>query len=125
MRFMAVLMSAALVACGVPESGTLPLEPDNRAALALKIEKAVGKALPEVIVGQYARYYAESADGRVRALYAHICKNGESTCAEAKAIWTSLDKLPPPVMDGGCIVVRVEYDLADDKLIGASCNGLA
>ncbi len=148
MRLVAFMGVAALASCSAPDSEALPSTEDERTALsarngsegepvqigveerqalAVRIERAVSQALPEIMVGEYTRYYTESSDGRIRALYFHQyrCSEAEATCAEAKTIWTSPDKIPKPVIDGGCVVVHAEYDLAHDKLIAAWCNGQA
>jgi hypothetical protein len=139
-------MSVTLVACGPSESDHIPsssvdraihsskiqsdqkpasISPEHRAVLAVQIEQAVANARPELTVGHYARYYEEQADGRIRGRYYLTCNEGEASCAEAGASWTDFEQLPPPVMDGGCIVVHVEYDAANAKLIFAGCNGYA
>jgi hypothetical protein len=125
MRLAVLVPIAALAACAPPQSETAPAPaPDGQAALAAEIEKAVGAMLPDITVSQYARHYARGADGHVHGVYLRQCDEGWATCAGAEAIWVSPEEMPI-TLDGGCAVVRVEYDPASSALVTATCNGEA
>lgn len=128
MRLAVMVPIAVLAACAgpapEPEGETPPAVSDEQVALAAEIEKAVGTMLPEITISQYSRHYALGADGHVHAIYERRCDGNWATCAGATAIWTTPDALPI-TLDGGCNVVRVEYDPAASALVTATCNGEA
>ena len=124
MRLAVLVPIAALAACAQAEGDPPPAVPDKQAALVAEIEKAVGTMLPEITISQYSRHYALGADGHVHAIYERRCDGNWATCAGATAIWTTPDALPI-TLDGGCSVVRVEYDPAASALVTATCNGEA
>ena len=125
MRSVPIAMIVAVSACAPSGSEAPPAPAADRTALAAEIEAAVGTMLPDIVVSQYARHYTTGADGHVHAVYLRECGEGWATCAEAKAIWTTPDKLPLIPLDGGCGIVRVEYDPAHNALVTATCNGEA
>lgn len=124
MRLAFVLPIAALATCAPPQRDATS-DADDRTALEAEIEAAVSGMRPEVRPSQYARTYVINADGHVRALYTKVCGKERATCAEAKVTWVEPEMLPPGPMDGGCGVVHVEYDPANQTLITAVCNGVA
>jgi hypothetical protein len=70
-------------------------------------------------VAAYARYYANISQGGhriIRGIYVF----GD----EARIVITTAEKLPA-ILDGGCVVVTIEYDVSTATFLQVSCNGEA
>lgn len=65
---------------------------------------------------EYTRHYAASADGQtILAIY---------VSGRDHRSWEALSRLPR-IMDGGCGVVTIRFDVARDLVDSVDCNGLA
>lgn len=106
-----------------PRPATPPsTEAQSRIELMDQIERQV--RLPEGAdrLESYARYYAwqQREDGfrKVVAVYQNL--TGERPGRH----WVTETELPV-IMDGGCGVITLSYDLAAQRIEHVSCNGLA
>jgi hypothetical protein len=69
-------------------------------------------------VSAYDRYYAAAIQDGRRVIHGIYFGNGGKTTIEASGNL-------PVVMDGGCGVVNVDYDVESHKFIRVFCNGVA
>lgn len=112
-----ILAGVALLAISGVLAGAAvqPPSQDEIQALEREISMPAG-ARP---VSTYDRYYAAvSQDGR-RVIHGIYFGNGGKTTIEASG------RLPLSMLDGGCGVVNVYYDVESHKFIRVFCNGVA
>ncbi|MBD3731509.1 MAG: hypothetical protein IE934_02150 [Sphingopyxis sp.] len=85
-------------------------------------------ALPEGAgpLADYARYYTLDAGGRVMAVYSATRPgNAPADLPIGDRRWVADERqFPPPILDGGCTIIRVDFDPVTEKL-AAYCNGVA
>jgi hypothetical protein len=125
---------AALLALGCADApaqnnqgATPPAAPSGRdaeqQALMDRIEREVRLPRGAGPVASYARFYAwqqQRGDGvrKVVAVYENL------TGAASGRRWVT-EREFPVIMDGGCGVVSLSYDVATQRIEHVSCNGLA
>lgn len=75
----------------------------------------------------YGRNYAFSGDGRVVAVYYSPADDrGRALYALAgERRWHDWEGELPFIMDGGCSIVHVTYEIATQHILSVSCNGVA
>ena len=104
-----------------PSSGLNAVETEQ-AQLMDRIERAVRLPDGAGALSSYARYYAwqQREDGvrKVIAVYENL------TGARPGRHWVAETELPV-IMDGGCGVVSLSYDVAGQRIEHVSCNGVA
>lgn len=66
---------------------------------------------------EYSRYYAYGRDGEVIAIYA-----GRYLSKKSEQRWLRNCRRLPMIMDGGCGVVNIRFDIRSKKT-DAWCNG--
>ncbi len=76
-------------------------------------------------LADYERYYAvDTASGR-RMIFGLYLIDGEDPPGTSKLhLLDDASKLPI-VMDGGCGVIQVRWDVASAQIVSVACNGLA
>lgn len=122
-----LLAAIVLAGCAQPPAGNAAdnaapaaAPADEQAAIMDRIEREV--RLPEGTrpLGEYGRYYAwqDREDGvrKVIAVYLHEPNPARHWVAE-----TAL----PLVLDGGCGIVSLSYDVAAGRIEHVACNGEA
>ncbi len=67
---------------------------------------------------EYARYYSEGVGASTRLLGVYILNGSNDVHI------VPFEELPK-VLDGGCSVIRLEYDIETKQVIYISCNGVA
>jgi hypothetical protein len=117
-----------LLMLGVSGCGALAERPGSRAEdrlISTAIEKLVVAAHPEIEMKHYDRFYWRDLGGNVIGTYV-LANDGLVQSPEewGKSYWVSPHDRPI-IMDGGCTVVNVRYDLANERLVSVSCNGEA
>lgn len=118
MRLIVIALSMALLlGCSY--------QPFQSDALLDKIEQQV--TIPPyqsgdftLALGEYDRYYAYDNWGNVLGIY--IASGSETRPGSRK--WVPLAELPI-ILDGGCGIVNIEFDLLSQKVVSTYCNGLA
>jgi len=70
-------------------------------------------------LSDYERLYAESQNGRVRALY----YSGSEKRGQRR--WISDYNQFPLIADGGCGVIWISFDPKMNKVLSVTCNGVA
>ena len=75
----------------------------------------------------YGRNYAFSGDGQVVAVYYSPSDDwGRARYALAgERRWHDWEGELPIIMDGGCSIVHITYEIATQHLLSVSCNGEA
>jgi hypothetical protein len=136
-QFLALLLAAGCAQAPAQNNQAVPkqaLQPDPvtrpdvaQEALMDRIERDV--RLPEGAgpLASYVRSYAwqQSGDGvrKVAAVYV-----GEAIARQAKMApgrhWVALDMLPV-IMDGGCAIISLTWDIATQRIEHVGCNGVA
>jgi hypothetical protein len=86
-------------------------------ALMDRIESAVVLPAGAAPLSSYGRYYAweDRSDGVRKVLGVYVVE------PQPQRRWVTQNELPA-VMDGGCDVVSVMFDLATDRIEWAECN---
>jgi hypothetical protein len=96
-----------------------PLLPEP-ASIMSRIESAVAMPTGAAPLGAYGRYYAlESRTDGVRKILAVFVRE-----PSPQRHWVSQNELPL-VLDGGCDIVTLTYDLDADRVERVECNGEA
>jgi len=115
LRTLIVSGAALLAIAGSPLKAAVPL-PSQREIQVLEQEISMpAGARP---LSSYNRYYsAVLRDGRRVIHGIYFGNGGKTTVAESGDL--------PVVMDGGCGVVNVIYDVESHKFIDVFCNGVA
>lgn len=72
----------------------------------------------------YERYYAGIVRNGHRMIHAEFVALGIGPEARGQVHVTSEDKFPV-IMDGGCGVVNLLYDVESNRVVHIGCNGLA
>ena len=115
MSALAILAAAALF-------GAAPAPAGDQQTLMARIEARVVMPRGADPIAGYRRTYAwdphAPPGSRVLALYMRTDANWVGR------FWVPSDELPV-VMDGGCGIVTLTYDVADDRVEQIGCNGLA
>ena len=110
---------AALTSC---MSQAVPSQADRETALADEIESKVVMPEGAAPLQEYARVYAKRPDGRIAGSYVLNPEPGGNKPGTRN--WVSLQELPI-LLDGGCAIVNIVFDLETRTVEEASCNGLA
>lgn len=98
---------------------------DANQALSSKIEKQLIAEHSDIDLRRFARFYAHGNLGSVSAVYLFANPDYDPMEGEAgKVYWVSTEEMPE-VMDGGCSVINLAYNIITDTLISVSCNGEA
>lgn len=107
-----------LFACaGLPGHGETPHAYPSPAQVA-RVERAVVLPRGASPLAKYARYYSlQTVDGRAVVVGYYLLGQGEPG--------VHFGASPVTVMDGGCGVVTVVFDLRDNAIRSAQCNGVA
>lgn len=109
MRIVAFLSALALGCAGNPES--------REEALMASIEAAVTLPPGAADLQAYSRVYTWAEGGRkVRAVYERVEAPGRRWVPESQL---------PLIMDGGCGVVTLVFDVTSNRVEAISCNGEA
>lgn len=99
-----------------------PARTENEQAIMERIEREV--RLPEGAgaLASYARYYAwqQRDDGVRKVIAVYVNVTGESP----GRYWVAENALPV-IMDGGCGIISLSYDVAAGRIEHVACNGLA
>jgi len=126
--FFATMLLTACSSAGPRESDedslTAPgssVDAEDHALIMAQIEQQVQLPANAHKLNKYARYYA--ADG-TRVIATYIISGSDERLV-GKRRWMADKRDLPMVMDGGCMVVNVVYDLAKKKVEQSSCNGVA
>jgi hypothetical protein len=102
--------------------GAAPAPAGEQEALMARIEARVVMPRGADPIAGYDRAYAWDPDApaasRVIAIYVRVDANWVGRR------WVAADALPV-VMDGGCSVVTLTYDVASDRVEQIGCNGYA
>jgi len=92
------------------------------AALAESIEKQMSAQYPDFDLRHYIRLYARDDVG-VGGVYLHENVGGlPSKWKGGKSYWVAPSEVPH-VLDGGCAVINLRYDVPGKALASVSCNG--
>lgn len=123
-------LSPADVAVGerVSASRSVPRPPSWAPTLAIVAASEAKLRLPptSLKLGAYVRYYTGEIVGGRRMLRGYFVLSSFMEGAAAPDGPGVHIKAPPlAVMDGGCGVITVEYDVEAGKFASVSCNGLA
>jgi hypothetical protein len=113
MKYISLLISSVILSL----SSLTFAEGRTGAAIAV-IEGDISLPLGAFPLGEYTRYYSDSA--------------GDDWCVHGMYVWGGkkdirimpLDNFPK-VLDGGCEIIRLKYDLRQKKMIFISCSGNA
>ncbi|WP_448663285.1 hypothetical protein ACG3SL_01015 [Sphingomonas sp. CJ20] len=121
-RLVLALMALFLVNCGGGNvARQTPLS--ENFALAESIEKQVSVAHPDFTPERYVRLYSHTEEGNVDGTYLFEKTGGlPSKWKAGQSYWVAPGDVPP-VMDGGCAVIRVRYNVPSKTLVSVSCNG--
>jgi hypothetical protein len=115
MNALPLLVAAALL-------GVAPVPAGDQQALMARIEARVVMPRGADPIAGYRRTYAwdphAPPGSRVLAVYMRTDANW------TQRLWVAADQLPV-VMDGGCGIVTLTYDVANDRVERIGCNGLA
>jgi hypothetical protein len=103
----ALLLNAACSSASEKQQAALM----NEAETLVKLPEGAGP------LQEYSRYYTYGRDGEVIGIYAgrYLAKNAERK-------WVSDARRLPVIMDGGCGVVNIRFDVKSKKAV-AWCNG--
>ncbi len=95
-------------------------------ALMDRVERLAQMPKGSFQIDKYARYYAFGAHRRVIGVYITDVdpKNRSYDLAVGKHRWVDVARNLPVIMDGGCSVVTVQFDLQTNRS-KAWCNGVA
>ncbi|HYI47902.1 MAG TPA: hypothetical protein VEX35_05495 [Allosphingosinicella sp.] len=117
-----ILLAFLLLGCAQeqPAPPPAPSPVEEQARIMDRIEALVRMPRGAWPLADYARYYAwQSREDGVRKVVAtyHIEAN-------PRRHWVAETALPA-IMDGGCGVIELSYDVAEDRIEGAACHGEA
>jgi hypothetical protein len=100
-------------------------KPARTEALMNEIERRV--VLPEGAdaLRVYDRGYALANPDKVVGIYLMSPRTGTGQMRAGKRKWYGRIADLPFVFDGGCMQVRVEYQISTHRVLSASCNGYA
>lgn len=127
MRLMVVLLSAAALlgqssglstAQAAVQRWTPTLKQVNQLERMIKLPPGINP------IAKYSRsYYGIKTGGRrfIKALYFY--EETTHTHTRAGIVIVNADQMPPMVLDGGCNVVNVTYDVRSRE-VAIRCNGL-
>lgn len=94
----------------------------EREALMDRIESQVRMPEGSRPLAEYARHYAENAEGEVVGVYVPPNRNGRLL---KRRQWLEDQRDLPFLMDGGCNQVTVLFDKTTSTVTHADCNGVA
>ena len=90
------------------------------AALVAKVERELVLPQNAKRLGEYKKYYFGVLSGKERILGAvFVYKEGEAGALIVK------EAEAPHILDGGCGVINLKYDVDGQKVISLFCNGEA
>jgi hypothetical protein len=120
MRTARIPFALLLLGCAQARPAAPPPSPTaEQARLMDRIEAELRMPRGALPLADYGRYYAwGSEDGR-RRVAAVYCRE-----ENPRRHWVAEDRLPA-ILDGGCNVVRLRFDVAADKIEWVGCNGVA
>ncbi len=120
MRRAGVLLLSALLSCGAAVAGEAHWLPSHS-----DVEKLEAQAKPPkgYRLDQYDRSYSGTFVSDRKVIEGHWIQV-RTPGQKPRVTIVTYDQLPQ-VMDGGCSVVTVYYDLATAKVTGVACNGVA
>jgi hypothetical protein len=111
----------ALANCGGSEDPR-QAPSSSEAVLAVSIEKQVSAEHPDFDLNRYIRLYTRG-DLDVEGTYLFEGIGGlPSKWKGGKSYWVTPDAVPQ-VLDGGCAVISLRYNLRSKMLVSVSCNG--
>jgi len=93
---------------------------EDLSPLIFKIEKEIKMPANSLAIDKYARYYVLSNEKGIKVLvgtYRHDEKNSGIHIVRPENI--------PQVMDGGCSIVNVRYDVVRKVFLEVFCNGVS
>ncbi len=91
--------------------------------IAAIIEEKVKSKNPDIILDDYARFYAHRIDNKVMAFYSLGDEDiGSKKRKAGQSYWVSVDNIPF-VLDGGCGYITVIYNKSSEELDSIECNG--
>ena len=116
-RFSIIVWMAAFFA-GLGMASAESWSPDT--ALVAKVEKELVLPRSSKPLKEYKRYYFGILSGKERILGAvFVYKEGEAGALIVK------EAEAPQILDGGCGVIHLKYDVDGQKVISLFCNGEA
>jgi plasmid stabilization system protein ParE len=119
------LVAAVLTACEKPQiAEAAPQTPEQ---IMDQVESTIRLPVGADPLELYGRNYAFSGDGKVVAVYyAHSDDRGRVLHAVAgERRWHDWEGELPFIMDGGCSIVHIDYEIATQHILSVSCNGEA
>ena len=90
-----------------------------------KIERSVKLPSGADALGAYDRGYAFATPDKVVGIYLLHARAGAGQKNAAGRRWYKSVADLPSVFDGGCIQVRIEYQVSAHRVLSAVCNGYA
>lgn len=120
MRTPRILLALLLLGCAQAQPAASPPPPaDEQARLMDRIEAEVRMPRGAQPLAEYGRYYAwRLEDGRRKVAAVYYSEENP------RRHWVTEDRLPA-ILDGGCNVVTLRFDVAADKIEWVRCNGVA
>ncbi|WP_177204002.1 hypothetical protein [Sphingobium sp. AP50] len=107
-------MSAIIALPGCTESSKRESE-----ELMAKIETKIAMPQRAWPLKDYSRYYYWASDTDHRKVYGVL-----SMDRKPGRWWVEVDEAPQ-IMDGGCSVISLTYDVLSDRVVSIFCNGEA
>ena len=107
------VLTATICAAGAQSSVAAPTQAEIRT-----LEASVVLPPGASPLSKYNRHYAVVVQGSIRHILGVYIGDG------GKLYVTTPEKLPR-VLDGGCGVVNVEYDVTTNRFLSVTCNGEA
>ena len=113
------LAFAGLTATAGASESPQPADPPTTLQVAYELERVLVLPKGAYSLFEYTRYYAAVLhDGRSMV-------RGEFVGGPSKVVVVKGESSLPLIMDGGCSVVNVLYDVMAHKVVQVSCNGYA
>ena len=77
------------------------------------------------IIGQYARYYFGYKTNNRRMIIGELVRPSGPKMKPAGIYVVGSQREFPTIMDGGCFVMHLVYDVEAGQIVSLKCNGLA
>lgn len=120
-HLLTLLATLALIGCGIAEPRKDSVATSD-SVLATSIEGLVRTERSDLDVDKYIRLYTRDGPDDIEGLYLIPIDDLPHGWKPGTSYWVKRSEFPI-VMDGGCSVIEIRYNISSKTLVSVSCNG--